>query len=317
MLQDLQNFYEKEGRHNLSWRQPSPRLRHGKPNFDPYKIVVSELMLQQTQVDRVLPKYTEFLKVFPNFEALSKAPLSKVLLHWQGLGYNRRAKFLHQTAKVVVQEYGGTLPQDPAELEKLPGIGSYTARAVAAFAFNQPVVFIETNIRTVYLLRGDFFPKKSLPTGRQARAQTVLSSKSLLNKVSHKSPLRRISDVDLLPSSKISDAELLPLIEKDLKHSKMEPREFYWALMDYGAYLKRQGVKLNQHSKHYTRQSKFEGSARQLRGAIIKDLLVSPTTAAQLQKRSGRTLLEVKKVLGQLQQEGLVVQQGLRFAVSK
>lgn len=304
MLQDLKNFYKKEGRHTLPWRQPSPKLRHGKPDFDPYKIVVSELMLQQTQVDRVLPKYREFLRAFPSVGALAKAPLSQVLFHWQGLGYNRRAKFLHETAKVVVKDYGGKLPSNPLQLEKLPGIGPYTARAVAAFAFNQPVVFIETNIRTVYLHH--YF---SLPSQKQKTPGAVQWIDISIHSPAHKA--------GKLPLGKISDAELLPLIEKDLKRSKMEPREFYWALMDYGAHLKRHGVKLNHHSKHYTKQSKFEGSARQLRGAIVKQLLISPTTAAQLQKISGRRLGEIKKVLGQLQQEGLVVQQGLQFAVAR
>ena len=271
MLQDLQKFYEKEGRHKLPWRLTT----------DPYKILVSELMLQQTQVDRVLPKYREFLRAFPTVGSLAKAPLSQVLFHWQGLGYNRRAKFLHEAAKVVVKEYGGKLPPEPELLQKLPGIGPYTARAVAAFAFNQPVVFIETNIRTVFF-----------------------HSQILKN--------MRISE-----GEKISDAQLVPLVAKTLKKSGMQPREFYWALMDYGSYLKRQGVKLNHHSKHYTKQSKFEGSLRQLRGAILKQLLVSPTTATQLQKRSGRAMSEVEKALSQLQQEGLIFRQGIRFAVAQ
>ncbi len=302
MIASLKKFYEKEGRHTLPWRQPPPKLRQGKPTLDPYKILVSELMLQQTQVHRVIPKYKEFLKTFPNVRVLAEAPLSQVLLHWQGLGYNRRAKFLHETAKMVVQDFGGTVPSDPAILETLPGIGPYTARAVAAFAYNQPVVFIETNIRTVYLLYGDVLKKRSsdLPsrsTKVKLAGQTIFFSKP---------PLR-----------KISDTELLPYIAKDLQRSKMEPREFYWALMDYGAHLKHQGVKLNHHSKHYTKQGKFEGSARQLRGAIIKQLLALPSTAAQLQKISGRPLDEVTKILTQLQQEGLVSRQGLRFAVAR
>lgn len=292
MLQDLQKFYEKEGRQKLPWRLTS----------DPYKILVSELMLQQTQVDRVLPKYREFLRAFPTIGSLAKAPLSQVLFHWQGLGYNRRAKFLHEAAKVVVKEYGGKLPTEPELLQKLPGIGPYTARAVAAFAFNQPVVFIETNIRTVYFHHHFLVqPEKPKTT---VNAKWIDISIHSFSDNTGKSPLR-----------KISDAELLPLIAKDLKRSKMEPRAFYWALMDYGSYLKRQGVKLNQHSKHYTKQSKFEGSLRQLRGAILKQLLLSPTTAAQLQKRSGRAMSEVEKALSQLQQEGLIFRQGPRYLV--
>lgn len=133
--------YEAYGRHALPWR----RTR------DPYKILVSEVMLQQTQVERVVPYYQSFLKRFPRVETLAEAPLSDVLRIWQGLGYNRRAKMLHEAANVVVREYGGRFPKTPDALEKLPGIGHYTARAVAAFAYNADVVMLETNIRTVLL----------------------------------------------------------------------------------------------------------------------------------------------------------------------
>lgn len=197
-------------------------------------------MLQQTQVSRVLIKYNSFLKKFPTFEALAKAPLSGVLKEWQGLGYNRRAKFLHQTAKAVVGEYKGKFPKDPAVMETLPGVGHYTARAIAAFAFNIPVVCIETNIRTVFT----HFYFKDKET--------------------------------------ISDKEILPLIERDLKKSNMEPRDFYAALMDYGSYLKANGVRINNKSKHYTKQTKFEGSTRQKRAAKLRDALVKGVSEKEL-----------------------------------
>ena len=133
--------YARHGRHTLPWRKTT----------DPYRILVSEMMLQQTQVDRVIPKYRAFLKQFPTVRALACAPRRVVLAAWSGLGYNRRARFLHEAAQHVVAEHGGRFPQDIAALEALPGVGHYTARAVAAFAFNTPVVMIETNIRTVYL----------------------------------------------------------------------------------------------------------------------------------------------------------------------
>jgi A/G-specific adenine glycosylase len=134
-------YYAKAGRHDLPWRQTT----------DPYAILVSELMLQQTQVSRALPKYKVFLDTFPSWQSLADAPLGVVLQVWQGLGYNRRAKLLHQCARMVVQSYNGQLPQIRAALEALPGIGPYTAGAVMAFAYNLPVVMIETNIRTVYI----------------------------------------------------------------------------------------------------------------------------------------------------------------------
>lgn len=118
---------------------------------DPYKILVSEIMLQQTQVSRVLVKYEEFIRVFPDFKTLARAPLSKILGVWQGMGYNRRAVFLKKLAEIVAKDYKGKLPQDPVLLEKLPGIGKATAGSICAFAFNLPVTFIETNIRRVFI----------------------------------------------------------------------------------------------------------------------------------------------------------------------
>ena len=253
LLTEVESHYKKEGRSHLPWRK----------THDPYKILVSEVMLQQTQVDRVLPFYKNFLKQFPTPAALAKASLSKVLKAWQGLGYNRRAKFLQQAAVVLAKEgYTG---------QKLPGVGPYTAGAIEAFAFNKPTVFIETNIRTVFFY---YCGKFNFPQGQ------------------------------------VSDKELLPLVEKALAKTNLEPREFYAALMDYGSYLKKQGIKLNKQSKHYVKQSKFEGSARQLRGAILRELLIKPQTAAQLTKNLSQHLTksakEVLYELERLQKEGLV-----------
>lgn len=143
------SHYYTAGRHQLPWRQTT----------DPYHILLSELMLQQTQVSRVVPKYQSFINQFPDIQTLAKAPLGVVLQNWQGLGYNRRAKMLHECAQIVANEYSGLLPDNRVTLESLPGIGPYTAGAVLAFAFNQPVVMIETNIRTVFLHH--FFADKS------------------------------------------------------------------------------------------------------------------------------------------------------------
>lgn len=133
-------YYENHGR-KLPWRETR----------DPYRILVSEIMLQQTQVERVIGKYEAFIDAFPDFHALAQAPLQEILQVWQGLGYNRRAIALKRIAEIVVANYQGMLPSQPDELVKLPGIGSYTASAIAAFAFDLPVVFIETNIRTVFI----------------------------------------------------------------------------------------------------------------------------------------------------------------------
>ena len=203
---------------------------------DPYRVLGSEVMLQQTQVDRVIPYYERWLKEFPTARVLAMAPLSKVLKAWQGLGYNRRGKYLWEAAKII-SEYGWG--------GKLPGIGPYTAAAIEAFAHNKPTVFIETNIRTVF-----FHHCYS----------------------------------NVLQNTRIEDKELLPLVEEALRKSKMQPRDFYAALMDYGSHLKKQGVKLNTKSKHYQKQSKFEGSARQKRAAKLRDLLAKGATEAQIRK---------------------------------
>lgn len=226
----------------------------------PYHVLVSELMLQQTQVGRVLPKYEQFLRRFPDVASLAAAPLSDVLSAWSGLGYNRRAKFLHAAAQRVMSEYEGELPNTSAGLTDLPGVGKNTAGAVMAYAFNQPVVFIETNVRTVFFHH--FFEDRT--------------------------------DVD--------DKELLPLVEQacDPDH----PREWYWALMDYGTHLKQtRGNNISQ-SKHYARQSKFEGSRRQVRGKIVKMLVVGPLPLSELISLAKDERAE--SVVGDLVREGFV-----------
>ena len=134
------SFYNHEGR-DMPWRHTT----------NPYHILVSEIMLQQTQVDRVRKKYPEFITAFPTYASLANAPLHQVLAVWQGMGYNRRALALLACARKVMDEYNGILPSDAEVLETLPGIGHATACSIAAFAFNKPVVFIETNIRRVFI----------------------------------------------------------------------------------------------------------------------------------------------------------------------
>ena len=134
------SFYNHEGR-DMPWRH----------TINPYHILVSEIMLQQTQVDRVRKKYPEFITAFPTYASLADAPLHQVLALWQGMGYNRRAIALQACARKVRDEHNGILPPDEDVLETLPGIGHATACSIAAFAFNRPVVFIETNIRRVFI----------------------------------------------------------------------------------------------------------------------------------------------------------------------
>lgn len=187
-------------------------------------------MLQQTQVDRVREKYLQFLKKFPRIEDLGSASLSEVLYAWQGLGYNRRAKFLKESARQIMKIYHGKVPKDEKLLIALPGIGKETAGSIRAFAHNLPTVFIETNIRRVYI--HEFF------SGRR----------------------------------KVSDEEIRVLVKETLPSKNI--REWYYALMDYGAFLGKELKKNpNIKSRQYRKQSRFEGSERKLRGEILRILM--------------------------------------------
>ncbi|MBI4250767.1 A/G-specific adenine glycosylase [Candidatus Uhrbacteria bacterium] len=212
-------WYRKHGRHDLPWRTTR----------DPYNILVSEVMLQQTQIPRVIQKYREFLRAFPTLRALAAARARDVLSCWQGLGYNRRGLYLQRATQQIMDRFHGTFPKNVAQLESLPGIGPYTARAVAVFSWNSPELLLETNIRRVML--HFFFP-----------------------------------DQDRVPDSLIE-----PLLQKVLY--KKDPRTWYWALMDYGAGPLRKIMNPNRRSKHYSRQSKFEGSRRYVRAKVVSLLL--------------------------------------------
>ena len=207
----IYDFYTQNKR-NFSWRE----------NITPYRIVVSEIMLQQTQTTRVKEKFENWMRIFPDFKTLAQAPQAQVLQHWQGLGYNRRGVALHTIAKLVVENHNGILPQDLTILQSFPSIGPNTAGSIGAFAFNMPTIFIETNIRTVYTC--EFFAGKT----------------------------------------EISDKDLLVYIQATL--DTQNPRDWYYALMDYGVHLKKLLPQINSASKHYAKQSTFKGSKRQIRG---------------------------------------------------
>lgn len=147
--QYIKRYYLDYGRHDLPWRQ----------TYTPYQVMVSELMLQQTQVERVIPKFLAFMTRFPTLESLAQADQSQVITAWQGLGYNRRGLNLQRAAQTIVQQLGGSIPKDETGLLALPGIGPYTASAIRAFAYNEPSVVIETNIRTVFIYH--FFPDRT------------------------------------------------------------------------------------------------------------------------------------------------------------
>lgn len=234
---------------------------------DPYRLLVSEFMLQQTQVERVVLWYERFLASFPDFAALARAPLREVLLAWQGLGYNRRALALQQTAVRVVAEFGGRLPAEAEALRTLPGVGEATAGALLAFAFNQPAVFLETNIRRVYL--HFFFPARG----------------------------------------RVRDRELLPLVAQTLDRDC--PRRWYWALMDYGSWLKQHAPNPNRRSAHYQKQSPFENSDRQLRSRILRMLLKeSPLAQEEVERAAGQSPARVRDLIRGLVAEGFLDRSG-------
>jgi A/G-specific adenine glycosylase len=255
--------HHKKHRRSLPWRKTK----------NPYRILVSEIMLQQTQVERVMDKYGPFIKTFPDLRSLADAPLPEVLALWQGLGYNRRAIALKRIAQIVASDFRGRLPSSKKELMRLPGIGDYTASAILAFAFDQPTVFIETNIRRVFI---HFF----------------------------------FGDSD-----SVSDADILPLVEKTI--TRDDPREWYYALMDYGSVLGKKVTNPNRKSAHYTRQSSFQGSDRQVRGMIIKAVLKKKAISKkELIEELGLESQRVEENLAPLVKEGFLKKQGRRFSIA-
>lgn len=162
----------------LDWYRASHRDLPWRNTRDPYRILVSEVMLQQTQAERVVPKYEEFLRLFPTLQSLADAPASEVIRAWAGLGYNRRALNLHRACREVVERFGGVMPRDVADLQSLPGIGPYTSGAIACFAYGADVAFIDTNIRRV-LHRVEYGPEypsetSAPPASIQASAEALL-----------------------------------------------------------------------------------------------------------------------------------------------
>jgi A/G-specific adenine glycosylase len=253
-VKEFQNFildFYKQNKRSFPWRETN----------DPYKIMVSEIMLQQTQTYRVLPKYEAFISQFPTIESLATTSLAQVLNVWSGLGYNRRARFLHQAAIHIHTELDNKFPTTSKELQKIPGIGPYTASAVLVFSYNTPLVLIETNIRRVFI---HFF----------------------------------FNDQD-----NIDDKQILPLIEKTMVNKN--PKYWYYALMDYGNYLSKVIENPNRKSKHYTKQSKFDGSVRKVRGEIIRILISAPQTREKLSQEVNNPLFE--KALTGLMKDQLII----------
>lgn len=254
---------------------------------DPYAVWVSEAMLQQTQVARVDGRWQRWLERFPTVEALAHAAPVDVLDEWQGLGYNRRALALRSAAEVVAREYAGTMPTDEAELRALPGIGPATAAGIRAFAYDLPGVYLETNVRAVFL--HELFPD----------AEDVPDS-----------ALRRFV------------TEACPETAVDVAGTDVPctPRSWYYALLDYGYHLKQTVPNPSRRSRSNVRQSRFEGSHRQKRAAAVRLMLdahaageagVTPQALAaalsESETKAGRGPVDevyASKILAELASEG-------------
>ncbi len=260
--------HHRNNRRDLPWRR----------THDPYEILVSEIMLQQTQVGRVLQRYPLFIAAFPTVHALADAEVESVLAAWLGLGYNRRALALHRAARAIVERHDGRVPDTQEDLCRLPGVGPATAAAVSAFAFGRGEAFIETNIRAAFIYH--FF-----------------------------------ADEDEVP-----DTAILPLVAATI--DVRDPREWFYALMDYGVWIKKTHGNPGRRSSHHAVQKPFSGSRRELRARIVRLLVETApqpldfeeilTKAASL----GREAVELSSVLDDLAREGFVERDGAGYRIA-
>ena len=290
-LRAFVEFVAKKGRElyrDLPWRR----------TYDPYAIWISEVMLQQTQVSRVDGRWQRWLERFPTVDALAAAAPSDVLEEWQGLGYNRRALSVHRAAQAI-SEAGGVFPQDPKELVKLPGIGPATAAGICAFAFNLHGVYLETNVRTVFL--HELYPQ----------AEGVPDSE-LITLVELTCPASVADAANVADAvAAVTDAVVDTAAESD--ETELTPRSWYYALLDYGAYLKKTIPNPARRSKSHVKQSRFEGSHRQKRAELLRVLLAHKDEGGaafetlhqelcQIEINAGRETLDEQVTLGLLEE---------------
>jgi A/G-specific adenine glycosylase len=287
-------------KHILDWYSINKRvLPWRKLSFDtvlqsrdPYKILVSEVMAQQTQLSRVIPKYDAWVKRFPTVKSLAQAKTAEVLQYWNGLGYNRRALNLKKAVEIIVTKYNGEFPRNEKELSALPGIGKYTARAILCFAFNEQVAVVDTNVRKVIMT-------KVLTEARGMKQESRNNTKNL-------DACFLIHDSQREES--ITDKEIESLAQMLLP--KGMAYEWNQALMDYAAtVLKKEKILI-------PKQSTFVGSHRYYRGKVLKLLLKKKRVAIKdlgLLIKDDYTVQEkewLHKLLLELQNEGFVVFKG-------
>ncbi|MCL2331994.1 MAG: adenine glycosylase [Actinomycetia bacterium] len=235
---------------------------------DPYAVLVSEVMLQQTQTARVTRYWGAWMERFPTLDALAGASMADVLSAWQGLGYNRRALALKRAAEILSETCGGQLPRDEKALRALPGIGPSTAAGMMAFAWGEPAAYLETNVRAVFL--HEFFGEADDVSDREVLA--------LVERCATLAPEEGI-----------------------------DARSWNYALLDVGVELKRTLSNPSRRSKHHTRQSAFEGSHRQKRSALLQAVLADPgQSTEQLAEASGYPFEVCDDVLEELLSEGFL-----------
>ena len=264
-LEEIQRFQQKiflfylQNKRSLPWRETT----------DPYKILLSELMLQQTQVSRVVSYYDRWIMRWPTAESLASASRAEVLKAWMGLGYNTRAVHLHQTAQKIVVEFDGDVIAAMKQYKELPGVGRYTAHAVQIFSTNADLVTVDINIRRIFIAEFHLSEDLSMRDLWEYAAQCLPRGRS---------------------------------------------REWHNALMDYGALhqtARKTGI------RPLSQQSSFEGSDRQIRAALLRLLLNSPASFETIHQMIGGELIRLKKILGKMVDEELLVLQNKRYQVKE
>lgn len=254
-VQSILSFYKEKGRHDLVWRK----------KIQAYRILVSEVMLQQTQVARVTEKFDKWMKLYPTLKDLKSATLQEILILWQGLGYQRRAKALYEIARTY-----NVIPKTHEELCSLPGVGPYTASAVCAFAYNEfAYPMLETNIRTALI--------EEFHQGEESVHDGMLYDD-------------------------------LSRLEKNKFVQEVGARMWYYALMDYGAYLKDSKISHNSKSAHYTKQSLYKGSVRELRAKTLFAITHNEKLPEDIR---------LEQVLKALVKEGYIMQVGKKYKIQE
>lgn len=262
-----------QNKRDLPWREP---------DVTAWGILVSEFMLQQTQVDRALPKWLAWMDTWPTPDALAKAPLSDVLRAWQGLGYPRRAMRLHASAQRIVSEFNGVVPSTQSDLLSLPGVGHYTAAAVAAFAFDQPAVVLDTNIRRV-IVRA--WSAQALPTAHLTQNEVTLASNLVRDHDGAQWSAAVMELGALICTARAPKCERCPIQTSCAWFAAGQP----------------------DNAPARRKQPAFEGSDRQARGALLRAVSASHLATASAIEAAWADELQREKAMTSLIKDGLVI----------